>query len=289
MRLLPFACALPLFTSAQPFIDLFSLNGLASTGVDREEVSATLPVRLDTAGRLLVLDPYFVQWHTRTEGSCYEPALDNAVEETMQGGGGALTYVTPLGTGRWKLAVAGIGRYHWLEEQRQGDIQYGGVLLASRVYRPALTLRWGVYANYDAFGWFARPLFGIDWRIDEKHNVFGVLPGSINYEHEWTSWFHWGVSFRAYTCSFGVRDGNYRRIDENPLGVFGDVYLTRNVVLRLEGGWSCIRQIRGGPGDPLYDPASTDKFGYADHEFIDEPYVRVMLAYRLRLDGPKLP
>src|SRR5262245_21958433 len=130
MRFLPLACALPLFTSAQPFIDLFSVNGLGSTGVDREEVSATLPLRLDTAGRLLVLDPYFVQWHSRTEANCYEPALDRDVEETMQGGGGALTYVTPLGTGHWKLAVAGIGRYHWLEDQSQGDLQYGGVLLA---------------------------------------------------------------------------------------------------------------------------------------------------------------
>jgi|GEM_PF-1000103 len=286
--LLTMVCALPFSTSAQPFIDLFSVNGLASPGIDREEISATLPLQLDTNGRLLVLDPYFVQWHTTTEGARYTPARDGNVHETMQGAGGALTYVTPLSKG-WKLAVAGIGRYHWLEDQRHGDIQYGGVLLASRVFKPTLTLRVGVYANYDAFGWFVIPLVGIDWRIDAKNNLFGVLPGSINFEHKCSPRFHWGASFRAYTTSFGVRDANYRRIDENPFGVFGDVYFTKNVVLRVEAGWSFFRDVRGGPVDPLYDPATVDQFGYADHHIVDAPYARVILAYRLRLDGPAKP
>ncbi len=277
---------LPVCAVSQPFIDLFSANILASPGLDREELSATLPLQLDTNGRLLVLDPYFVQWHTTTEGDRYSPAHDNPVNETMQGVGGALTYVTPFCGDAWKLAVAGIGKYHWLEEQQRGDIQYGGVLLTSRVFKPTLTLRAGVYANYDAFGWFVIPLLGIDWRIDAKNNLFGVLPGSINYEHKCSQRFHWGASFRAYTTSFGMRDADYRRIDENPLGLFGDVYFTRNVVLRVEAGWSFIRQVLGGPGDPLYQNEDARWRTYADHGITDAPYLRLLLAYRLRLDEP---
>ncbi|HMC97735.1 MAG TPA: hypothetical protein VKG92_08785, partial [Flavobacteriales bacterium] len=49
-----------LCANAQPFIDLLHANVLASPGLDRQEVSATVPLQLDTAGRLLVLDPYFI-------------------------------------------------------------------------------------------------------------------------------------------------------------------------------------------------------------------------------------
>lgn len=273
---------------AQPFIDLLGLNLLGSPGLDREELSATLPLRLDTNGRLLVLDPYFVQWHTTTASERYSPSHEEDVDETMQGAGGVVTYVTPLRTD-WKLAIAGIGKYHWLEEPKHADIQYGGVLLLSRVLKPTLTLRAGVYANYDAFGWFVIPLLGIDWRIDAKNNLFGVLPGSINYEHKCSQRFHWGASFRAYTTSFGTRDADYRRVDENPLGLFGDVYFTRNVVLRVEAGWSFVRQVLGGPGDPLYQNEDVRWRSYADHGATDGPYMRVLFAYRLRLDRSAPP
>jgi hypothetical protein len=270
---------------AQPFIDLFTLNAMGSVGLYRAEVSATLPVPLDTNGRLLVVDPYFVQWRSRTDGSLYQPERSGQVEESMRGSGGALTYVHPFAGGRWKLATAAIGRYHWLVDQRHGDIQYGGVVLASRVLKPSLALRLGAYANYDAFGWFVIPLFGIDWRIDARHNLFGILPGSLNYEHKLTPRFSWGASFRAYTTSFGVRTGEYRRIDENPLGLFADLYFARQVVLRLEGGWCFYRDVLGGKGDPLYRDDMATPQGYADHRIADAPYARIVLAYRLRLDS----
>lgn len=279
---LSIVCSVP--AVAQPLIDLFTANGLVSEGLERTEVSATLPLKLDTIGRLLVLDPYWVQWRATTDGELYTPQPINDRVETMQGAGGAITYVTPLST-RWKLAVVAIGRYHWLEEQRRGDIQPGGVLLASRTFSPTLVLRTGVYTNHDAFGLFVMPLLGIDWRINARHNLYGVLPGSLTYEHKLVPRFHWGASFRAYTTSFGVRGGDYRRINENPFGVYGDVYLTKSIVLRAEGGWCFIRRVLGGPGDPLFDPATVNSRGYADHQIASAPYVRIVLAYRLRLDG----
>lgn len=270
--------------AAQPLIDLFTGNGLVSDGLERTEGSATVPLKLDTAGRLLILDPYWVQWRATTDGKLYAPDLPGDREETMQGAGGAITYVTPLGL-RWKVAMVAICRYHWLGEQRHGDIQPGGVLLASRTFSPTLVLRTGVYANHDAFGLFVMPLAGIDWRIHPRHNLYGVLPGSLTYEHKLGSRFHWGASFRAYTTSFGVRDGDYRRINENPLGAYGDVYIRKNIVLRAEGGWCFVRRVLGGPGDPLFDPATADRRGYADHRIASAAYVRIVLAYRLRLDG----
>ena len=175
----------------------------------------------------------------------------------------------------------------WLNDQRRGDIQYGGALLIGRVFNPSFTLRAGSYMNYDAFGWFFMPLLGVDWRINAKTNLYGVLPGSLTFERKSTRWLHWGASFRAYTTSFGVRDGNYRRINENPAGLYADFYITKKIVLRTEAGWCFLRNIQGGPGDELYANEATQRKGYADHAIADAPYARVLIAYRLRLDAPK--
>ncbi|MBK8498677.1 MAG: hypothetical protein IPL52_07635 [Flavobacteriales bacterium] len=268
---------------AQPLIDLLSVNAMGSPGLNRSELSATLPLRLDTLGRLLVLDPYWVQWQTITAGDRYVPQRTEEVQETMQGAGGAITYVAPLGHG-WKLAVAGIVRYHWLGDQRRGDIQPGGVLLASRAYKSSLTARCGVYVNHDAFGLFVMPLLGIDWRISPNTNLYGVLPGSMTFERKSRHWYRWGLSFRAYTTSFGVRDGDYRRINENPLGLYVDHYISRHIVLRTEAGWCIMRNVFGGPGDPLRSNTSVQRRDCADHGIPDGPYARLLLAYRLRLD-----
>ncbi|HRH39767.1 MAG TPA: hypothetical protein PK760_15560, partial [Flavobacteriales bacterium] len=129
------------------------------------------------------------------------------------------------------------------------------------------------------------PLAGIDWRINTKWNLYGVLPGSLTLEHKIKPRFHWGASFRAYTTSFGVRDGDYRRINENPLGLYGDVYFTKNLVLRVEGGWCIMRKVYGGPGDSLYHIPDLHVRRYANHRIEDSPYLRVLLAYRIRLDN----
>ncbi len=271
---------------AQPLVDIFSVNVLASPHLDRSEVSATLPIQLDSSGRLLVVDPYFVMWRTGTAGERYRPSINGQFSNMMEGTGAALTYVTPVGRG-WKLAVAGIARYHWLGlNDKVGDTQFGGAILLGRKVKPDCTLRAGVYANQEAFGWFVVPLLGIDWRIDARNNLYGTLPGSLTYEHKVTPRFRCGASFRAYTTSFGTRDGYYIRMDENPLGVYVDLYATPRLVLRAEGGWSIARQVRGGPGDPLYHADTLDRNGYADHAIDDSAYLRVIIAFRIRLDGP---
>ncbi|MBK7384505.1 MAG: hypothetical protein IPI81_14420 [Flavobacteriales bacterium] len=273
--------ALP--SNAQPLVDLFGVNHLESVGLRRTEVAATLPLRSDTVGRLLVLDPYYVQWNTVTSGGRYSPQQEGDLSENMAGVGSAVTYVTAFGK-NWKAAAVGILRYHWLGEQRHGDIQPGGALLAIRTVRPSLILRAGVYVNHDAFGVFVMPLAGIDWRMGTKVRLYGVLPGSLTYEHRINDRFCAGASFRAYTTSFGVRGGDYRRINENPLGLYGDLYILPKLVLRAEGGWCFIRRVLGGPEDPLYANTSTRTRNYADHAIDDGPYIRIVLAFRLRLD-----
>jgi len=273
--------------NAQPLVDIFSVNALAGGSLDRAEVSATLPIELDSSEKLFVVEPYYVQWNTATAGERYKPAAAGTVMERLEGLGGGLTYVAPIGH-NWKLALAGIARYHWLGvEEKIGASQFGSAVLLGRKVGSTCTLRVGMYVNNDAFGLFVMPLLGIDWRINECDNLYGTLPGSLTYEHKVSPRFRCGASFRAYTTSFGTRDGRYIRVDDNPLGVYIDLYATPRLVLRMEGGWSIGRQVRGGALDPLYNVDTVDSHGYADHGLADSAYLRVILAFRIRLDGPQ--
>jgi hypothetical protein len=285
MRVTVLALAIHTFTGmhAQPLIDLFSANALMSQRLQRLELSASLPIRLDTLGRLVVIDPYAIQWTTVTPSDRYAPPLMGDLTETMQGFGGAITWVQPL-SAKWKVSATGILRYHALHRLAQAELQPGGAFLLSRRAKPTLTWRLGLYANHDAFGWFFMPLAGIDWRIGPRSNLYGNLPAALTYEHKPLRWLHWGLSYRSYNTSFGIRDGDFRRINENPVGAYADLYPLEKLVLRVEGGWCFLRQVRGGPGDPLFanDAALTGR--YADHAIADAPYVRAVLAWRIRLD-----
>jgi hypothetical protein len=270
---------------AQPLIDLLQGNVLLSERMERMEVSASLPLKIDTLGQLLIVDPYAISWSTQTEGARY-PLVDGADRhEYMAGVGGAVTWVKPLGHG-WRVVGAGILRYHWLGDLRRSAVQPGGAVLLARAFSERLTMRIGMYANHEAFGWFLMPLLGIDWRINERMNLYGTLPGALTLERRSRPWLHWGASFRAYTTSFGERDGDFRRINENPVGLYADWYAVGKLVLRAETGWCFFRRYWGGSGDPLHANASSRARGYADHGLPDAPYVRVALAYRLRLDRP---
>src|SRR5438874_792713 len=73
---------------------------------------------------------------------------------------------------------------------------------------------------------FFVPLIGIDWQINPRDVLFGVLPGSLWFEHKVNQNFFYGGTFRALTnsyrlqtidpCASGDCSGkNYLRIDDN--------------------------------------------------------------------------
>jgi hypothetical protein len=72
----------------------------------------------------------------------------------------------------------------WNGEQLfAANISYGG---AAAARKPDQKFRFGVYANAEFFGLFVIPLLGCDWRIDSRNYLFGILPGRLTFEHEWS-------------------------------------------------------------------------------------------------------
>ena len=68
---------------------------------------------------------------------------------------------------------------------------------------------------------------------------------------------------------------NYLRIDDNPLGIYADTYLSKKIVLSAEAGYTILRRYRYGfKGENIHY-----KTDYKNDNF----YFKASLAYRLRL------
>lgn len=265
---------------AQPFLDVLSTSSYVSMGrFTKHELATNLPVRLGASGDRLLLSPGVERWAAEVARADLQRTDD------LLGFAAPVAWLHSLVADRWSMGLVGVTRYMRSEHPDRGDWQLGGAVVVNRIMRPDLTWKFGTYANADAFGLFMMPLLGIDWRIDAKHNLFGVLPGNFTYEHKPVRWLHWGVAFKAITTSFGTRDGDFRRVDENSIGIYLDLYPVRSAVLRLEAGHTAFSQYQGGRLDPWYPVGSDEK--YVDHDMGDGLYVKAMLAFRVRLDAEK--
>ena len=268
---------------AQPYLDVASSSFTYSPQrLQRWEVALSLPIPVGKANDKLILSPYWEEWKV-TVPELGQPAFAER-SDRLTGWTLPATWLHELKNDHWKILVTGIIRHHHVGPLGHGDFQYGGALISTYGRKPSLTWKVGFYANGDAFGLFWLPLLGLDWRIDPKHNVWGLLPGTLHYEHKAFKHFHWGVAFKAFTNSYGLHNGDFRRVDENQVGVFGDVYLfAQNVVMRFEAGHSALSQYQGGDLDPRYAALGEGK--YVDHRVVDGPYVKLLVAFRVRLDA----
>lgn len=278
--------------NAQPYFDLINTRYLNSPdkGIWRqknEEIkmkyynfSATVPLQFKNKDAI-ILSPYYEQWELKSyfkfkTGSWVLP----------------VSYLKNFKNSKWSLLTTFIARsnkesafnsgYHF----DKGFYQFGGAVITSYKKDSSLTFKFGLYYNKEFFGNFFITLAGIDWKINNKNNLFGVLPGNLTFEHRVTKWFYYGAVFRAYTNSYRlfINDpcfsdctlkGSFR-IDDNQLASFADFYLTKKIVINAELGHSVLRKISfvtigeqiGKSSSPLSKK--------------DNLFFKIALAYRLR-------
>jgi len=192
-----------------------------------------------------------------------------------------VSFVKPLSR-QWTLTTTIIPRWNGYKKKMfDNSFQIGGAILTSYKKKHNLTYKFGIYYNSEFSGTFIMPLLGIDWQINKKNNLFGVLPGHLIFEHKVNERFYWGASFRAITNTYQAGYINfshipkYLRIEDNQLAVFTDIYLHKNIVINLEAGHSVFRKFRFGieDADPKY---------YFSEKMNDNILLKASLAYRLR-------
>ena len=261
---------------AQPFIDLVNIQYVNSpdhsvsnekknvTSLKNFSIQTTIPFQFKNKTDAIIISPAFEMWSPEVE------AIDENFEH-QYGVALPVAYLKTLHNSDWSILSMVIVRKNGYELSLDNNWQVAGVMVASFKANENLTYKFGVYASGEFFGLFVRPLLGIDWQVNKKTSVYGILPGSMNLEHKLKSNLYAGASFKAITSSYRTPDG-YWRLDENRLGVFLDYYLTKQIAINMEAGHSILRKLRTGQEDmPDVDWNASDNL-----------YGKLGLAYRVR-------
>jgi hypothetical protein len=263
---------------AQPYLDLLNIRysnspnaGLirqknASVQLNYLSISTTLPLLLKNKDAF-ILSPFFERWKAKMS--------DNNSHY--------YSFVLPVSflkviDDRWSFVITGILRMNDSSITMQMKRQVGGAVIVNYKKSATLTYKMGAYVNDEFFGLFLMPLFGIDWQIDKKNVLFGVLPGNLTYQHTLSKNLAYGLAFRAQTNSYNRSYDRFTRIDENQLGAYVDFYLNKQFVLNLEGGHSLFRKIRS---EKMNDCNCSGK--YYDYGVNDNVYIKASFAYRISL------
>ena len=100
-------------------------------------------------------------------------------------------------------------------------------------------LQFGFYTNTEFVGPFFTPLFGLDWEITDKIRFFGVLPINGTLQVKTNERLAYGVHFLGVFASYQLHDQGDLHVQENFIqpSLFGDLYLTKKLVLNLKAGY----------------------------------------------------
>jgi hypothetical protein len=285
--LLSFCVFISIFAKSQPYLDIAKTfysyspkQGLNKKTSPVESnfsgIDVTIPIELKKDGDAFLINPFF----TNNQGEVSTQDFHVISEGLFIG------FLKKDIFQNWNLLSSFIVRTNKEANIKlDDDWQYGGVILTTWKKNQFASFKFGLYYNKEFFGNYFMPLVGIDWKINAKNNLFGVLPGSLSFEHKVNKVFYYGVNYRALTNSYRLQDidpcfsgdcsgRNYLRIDDNQLGIYADTYLSKRIVLTAESGYTILRRYRYGfKGDSI-----NSKTDYKNDNF----YFRASLAYRLR-------
>ena len=264
---------------SQPYLDLGQAVFQTSPGGDPKtfthfRAQANLPIIAKDSSTFLINPIWEERWIQINEQSA---------EMHLRGFITWLTYDRNL-SGKWSAMFAFVPRWNGETSiQFSEGFQAGGAALLTYKKNPGLQFKFGLYYNSEFWGNFFMPLLGLDWTINKKQRLFGILPGYFTYEYRISKTISWGGNFRTFTNSYKLGPdlsssvANFVRIDDNQMGAYADVYLMPKIVLNAEAGYSILRKVRTG-----YGKTSNEEYSILSNN--SAPYFRLTLQYRIRLD-----
>jgi hypothetical protein len=166
------------------------------------------------------------------------------------------------------------------------DMQLGGYGLVTYNYRNNLKVKLGLYYNREYFGNFFMPLAGIDWKINERFQMYGVLPTFYRFEFAAIKKkLYAGFEFRSYTRSYrldAAENHNYIKNKEIKVKLFIDFYIKQKFVLFVDFG----RTIGYSPQEYSYGTKTTVNTNLLYKSIQDAFLLNIGLVFRIR-DGFK--
>ncbi len=279
--ILAFLLWLPaLSATAQPFFDLFSLhnqwskpsynsaNDSADINSSVFETALSLPIKIKKD--VFAVSPSYSL-------ASFKPEYAERIN--FQSMLLSMAFVKQWKNEKLKTSFVIIGRSNNDPKIKmtKESIQLGGAIVHSIKKTEKLKFKFGVYYNSEFFGPFVLPLAGIDWNINERLNLFGLLPGSMNLEYLLSKKVHLGFAFRSITNSYRQASNTFIRINDNHLKLLVDFYILKKHVVTLETGHSVLRKYK--PGIRI-----NGETNYIDFDVNDGYLIKIGYAFRFRLD-----
>ena len=289
---------------SQPFVDILNTSIQSINTVYKDSASikntttnyflnVTLPIKLDSQNTLIVR---FYGENLQTSYNIpfgYPAGLSKLFDNNINVNSALLPFGLQHETKskKWRSIVLLMPKLsgQLREEVSAKDFQLGGYGLATYTKNDKFKIKFGIFYNREFFGNFFVPLFGIDWRVSDRFQVYGVLPTSYRLEYAfWKQHIYAGLAFKSYTRSYHINLQNgsadsthvYVRNDELQAKAFIDLYIAKRFVVFGEFGrtinyspklyWSGTKDLV-----PSFTPYSPIK---------DNFFFNVGLAYRVRFD-----
>ena len=286
---------------AQPFVDILNIqyqrfpeapyDNSANARLITEQVTANLFLPLQLKNKdVIVIGSSFDKFRFQYD------SVNNSKTSFLYATSLQLGGVKQWKDGKWSALMLIIPRISsdWVTLSEK-HFQLGGVVLFTYTKSSTLKYKFGLYYNREFFGNFFMPLAGFEWKVNEKLNIFGVLPGSMNVEYKLNKSLYTGIAYKSITTSYRLSDsqGSYyvreghRFWGHWQLKGFVNYYPVKNVALFAEFGGTSWRRYevykndRENKKDPVTEPGS---FYPVYRIFKNGVFFNVGIAFRVRLD-----
>lgn len=138
------------------------------------------------------------------------------------------------------LSATGIYRFNkarYVSFDSESEM-FGGALLFTKKVSSKFVWKAGVYYNKEFFGDYWLPLFGVDWQVNDKFFITGILPKNLILDYRLSPHFHMGFSYKGIQESYREnKDDSYFKITDGQVKLFVDYYFSKiPIVLTFEAG-----------------------------------------------------
>ena len=279
---------------SQPFVDIVNTsyqqlytsykgNPSIKNSTGNYFLNFTLPIKLDSQNTFIIRG-YGENLRTAAtvNGTNYQYNLSSAM--------------LPLGlqhetkNKKWKFMGLVMPKFsgHLKEEITAKDFQLGGYALVTYKKSDKLSFKLGLFYNREFFGNFFMPLLGIDWRINDRLQMYGILP--TNYRFECAiikKKLYIGLAFQSYTRSYHVdlkngtdSSNTYVKNVEIKAKIFLEYYLLKRFVIFADFG----RTIGYSPKMYYSDTKTEVSYFNLYSRIQDAFFFNTGVAYRIRFD-----
>lgn len=284
---------------SQPFIDLIntSYQSLSTTyqndsvlkknKSDQIYLNLTIPIKIDSQNTIIAR---FYGEQLRSQVTEYDPSwYSNTSEGILK------SALLPIGlqhetkSRKWKFLVLAMpklsGQFNPVSST---EFQMGGYGLATFTKNNHFKIKFGMFYNREFSGNFMIPVFGIDWVITPRFQIYGTLPNSFRAEYAVIDkGLYMGLAFKSYARTYHLYSDSpfytgdyYVRNNEMQVKAFADIYIKKKFVLYGEFG----RTIGYSPTLYLWNTKDKAPSPGVYSLINDAFFFNVGLAYRIRFD-----